>query len=536
MSPGREQLKAGELTERIDAVLLGWDASEYGRRLWDNDVTLWAEEDTPEIANRLGWLDAPSLPVHADLADEFDDVVLLGMGGSSLAPEVFAAVLDSSGPRLSVLDSTHPAAVERIWQTVDVDRTLFVVASKSGGTLETLSLFRYFWAVVGASSDTPGDQFVAITDPGSGLEQLATDRKFRAVYRADPNVGGRYSALTAFGQVPGRMIGIDVDALLASAADMAQRCGPAVPAIENPGLVFGAFLGVASQQGRDKLTIVCSESLSAFPVWLEQLVAESTGKDGVGVLPVAGEALGDPDVYGSDRVFVRYGLAGDADLAGLDEGLSATGAPVISFTLDTLSDLGAEIFRAEVATAAAASVLGIHPFDQPDVQAAKAAAQQAMAAAQEAKETAKSLEPLSGTAAQVAIRELLSEAQSPNYVAIMAYVPQTAETEDLLSSAQQLIRQRHHTATTVGFGPRFLHSTGQYHKGGANSGLFIQILDRVSAGQQAPDLLVPETDFSFGQLISAQATGDAQALVDKGRRVIRIMVDHMAEFLEWLDT
>lgn len=522
----------GSLHEGIESLLAEWDGSDFGSRIWDRDPTLWGSPDTPELADRLGWLTAHEVAVSVPSLEGINNVVLVGMGGSSLAPEVFSEVFSSTGRRLTVLDTTHPDAIESALAGMDLSSTVFVISSKSGGTVETLSLFRFFWSAVAAQSDRPGDHFIAVTDPGSGLFEMATDRGFRAVVLADPTVGGRYSALTAFGQVPGRLIGVNVDGMLRSADTMARRCGPGVAASDNPGLTLGAFMGAAALAGRDKLTVVCSESLQAFPVWLEQLVAESTGKNGRGILPVAGEVLGSSDAYGADRVFLRYALDGDHDVASIDERLDQIGAPVARIDLSDVQDLGGEIFRAEFATAAAGAALGIHPFDQPDVQAAKALANEAMSGA--ASDVV--LPPLLvGEEARHAVHAFLADARPPDYVAVMAYIERTPDAERDLSWVQSRIRDGRAVATTVGFGPRFLHSTGQYHKGGPGTGLFIQVLDAASAGQQPDRLPVPETEMTFGGLIAAQVVGDAGALVNMNRRMIRVVVDDAGEFRSWFD-
>ena len=364
----------GSLTEAVRARLSAWESVEFGKRLWDKDPTLWGDADTPELADRLGWLDLPATmpPEVASLqefADEIradtDHLVLLGMGGSSLAPEVYQATFGNADgrPELIVLDSTHPESVSAVVDLVDPTRTMFLVASKSGGTLETMSLFYFFWEIVSDQVKRPGRQFVALTDPGSSLEALAKKRKFRRVFTTPPDVGGRYSALTLFGLVPATLIGVDASALLSGAAAMADACGAGVAAGDNPGLVLGAAMGEAALAGRDKLTYVVSPSLAAFPGWVEQLIAESTGKNGRGIVPVAGEPLSGFADYGDDRLFVHVMVAGEDPMgqpAAL-EVLQAAGHPVIRIVLDEVTDVGAEFFRAEVAVAAAGSLLGIHP-------------------------------------------------------------------------------------------------------------------------------------------------------------------------------
>lgn len=519
------------LGEAVSARLAAWDHEGYGTRLWAKDRTLWSEVEVPELTDRLGWLWLPEqmepmLAGFEDFADdvksEADHIVLLGMGGSSLAPEVYQATFGNADgyPRLIVLDSTHPGAVQQVRDRVDPLRTVFVVASKSGGTLETMSFFHYFWEVVGGLTELPGQHFVALTDPGSKLEAIARQRDFRQVFATPPEVGGRYSALTSFGLVPAAMIGVDVRSVLASAGAMAAACGPEVPAAENPGLVLGAALGEAALAGRDKVTYVVSPSLAAFPGWVEQLVAESTGKDDKGIVPVAGEPLGPPDVYGADRLFVHVSVAGDDPMgqpAAL-EVLQAAGQPIIRIVLDDVTDLGAEFFRSEVAVAAAGSILGIQPFNQPDVQVAKDLAKQAMSS--EGLET-DITEVSSGDAQALssAWRNWIETVAPGDYISLHAYLPMGGAVATVLERFQADLRDRHHLAVTLGYGPRFLHSTGQLHKGGANNGLFLQIVDTPGA-----DLVVPETDFTFDRLLEGQTAGDYQALVNRNRRVLRVNV------------
>jgi len=522
------------VTERLDA----WRREDVGGRLWAKDPTLWAAPGTPEITDRLGWL---TLDTAADYLDEAQrvaqqahdegvgDVVLLGMGGSSLAPDVFQRTFGNAPgwPMLTVLDSTHPAVVRAVRERIDPARTWFLVSSKSGTTLESLSFFRYFWAEVGRVTDTPGRHFLAITHPGTPLEQLARSRGFRHVCPGQPDVGGRYSALTAFGLVPAALIGVDVARLLDRARTLAEACAFCVPEPSNPGLALGAALGELAKAGRDKVTFFTSPRLDAFPAWLEQLIAESTGKNDQGIVPVADEPPGEPGVYGDDRVFVLIDVEGYPCAAGATtvERLAALGHPVIRIRLSDVFDLGREMFRWEFATAAASVVLRLHPFDQPDVQLAKELARKAMSAAAEAG-------PSGDTAVRAdreadlrdAVRRFLGAAHPHDYVGLQAYISPTDTATRLLEDARTTVRDRLQLATTLGYGPRFLHSTGQLHKGGANNGLFLQILD-----EPAPDVPVPETEYTFGQLIRAQALGDYQALVQRGRRVLRVQLGTQAE-------
>jgi len=517
-------MQLGSYEAVVDRRLSSWDASGFSRRLWAKDPTLWFPKEQPEIVDRLGWLTlAAEMQPHVGELTRFGaearsegirHVVLLGMGGSSLAPEVFQRTFgnEEGYPSLIVLDSTHPDAVRAVEAVVDPAATMFVVSSKSGTTLETLSGFRYFWSRVSSVLDAPGRRFIAVTDPGTPLEELARARGFRAVFPAPADVGGRYSALTMFGLVPAALIGMDIGRLLAAAGEMARDCGPAVSASSNPGLRLGAAMGELALAGRDKLTFIVSSTLYAFPDWLEQLVAESTGKDGAGIVPIAGEPLAAAGDYGDDRVFVAYHLEGDPVPA--TDGLVAAGHPVITIPLTDVYALSAEMLRAEIATAAAGSVLGIHPFNQPDVQLAKTLAREAMEADEDAADPIAAVW-LGEPAFVAAVGGFLARAHDGDYIALQAYVPRSAETEDVLRRLRaRLVASG---ATTAGFGPRFLHSTGQLHKGGPNTGLFVQIVD-----QPSQDLPVPEVDYSFGKIIRAQADGDYRAMEGRGRRVLRI--------------
>jgi transaldolase / glucose-6-phosphate isomerase len=515
-------LALGELAPAVDAQLAAWEEADFGRRLWEKDPTLWSPEPfPPELADRLGWLDLattkpdPALARLADrvAAEDVRHVILLGMGGSSLAPEVLSRAIGSGPgrPALLVLDSTHPGAVRSVLNTIDPARTWFLVSSKSGTTLETLSFFHFFWDATSQVTDEPGSHFVALTDPGTPLQRMAEQRGFAAVVSTPSDVGGRYSALTPFGMLPAALIGAGADRLLASAAEMARATGPEVRVAENPALVLGAVIGVGALGGRDKLTLVVSPELEAFPVWLEQLVAESTGKEGKGIVPVAGEGLGALDVYGDDRLFVHLSL-GDGDGEQPVAALKSAGHPVVMIHLDVTTDLGAEMLRAEIAVAAAGSVLGIHPFDQPDVQLAKDLAKRAMAG-----ELPQGDMPTAAPTDDAALREWAGSIGAGDYVALQAFLAPTDELEQQLQQLRHVLRDRHRVATTLGWGPRFLHSTGQLHKGGPASVVAMQLTDTPSE-----DLEVPELGFTFGRLFAGQADGDLAALVNRNRRVIRV--------------
>jgi transaldolase/glucose-6-phosphate isomerase len=524
----------GGYGQRVVERLEQWRADDVACRLWRHDPTLWADEDTPEITNRLGWLDLPEtmqetaeeIEAFADeVAPAFNDVVVLGMGGSSLAPDVFGKVFESKDgyPDLQILDSTHPEAVGALEAELDLASTLFIVASKSGTTTETLSFFRYFWDRLSKTTDAPGDHFVATTDPGSNLVEVAGERGFRRVFEAPSDVGGRYSALTPFGLLPAALMGLDLSTLLGRAWSASEASAFCVEAPNNAGLELGATLGELAEAGRDKVTFVTSESLSAFPAWQEQLIAESTGKDDTGIVPVDGEALADPDRYGDDRVFVYFELTEDdaTDTTEAVEALADAGHPTLHFRLDDRYDLAREMYRWEMGVAAAGIVLGIHPFNQPNVEAAKRLAREAMQGDEEAGDT--QTRTISGDdegALDRAVADWLDAGDDTSYVAIQAYMAPTPDVDGALRALQRTIRDETGLATTLGYGPRFLHSTGQLHKGGPPNGLFLQLVDT-----PANEVPVPETDYTFKELIEAQATGDDQALREANRTVLRVRVD-----------
>jgi glucose-6-phosphate isomerase len=510
-----EQKFLGPLAPAVRRRLKEFDAEDVVSRIWSHDHTVWKPDPT-EITNRLGWLTLatdlrpriPGLQAFAKrvAADGFTHAVLLGMGGSSLAPEMFARTFGtaSGALELTVLDTTHPATIARVEASLDLDHTLFIVASKSGTTLETLSQFEYFSAKTGGR----GSSFIAITDPGTPLEELARARGFRHVFENPPDLGGRYSALSLFGLVPAALIGADLEDLLFSAEEMADGC-TAVPAFENPGAWLGALMGEAALAGQDKLTFVLPASVASFGDWVEQLVAESTGKEGKGIVPVPGEDIGPPDAYGEDRLFVSLG-----DYPGLAP-LRAAGHPVVTLEFGGPKTLGAEIFRFEFATAVAGHVLGINAFDQPNVEEAKQATRAILASLHEGSELE---EPDPGDAAG----ELQGVAPG-DYIAIQAYLDRTPDSAAALQLDRLALRDAHRAATTVGFGPRFLHSTGQLHKGGPPTGVFLQVTDE----SREVDLPIPGKPYTFGTLIDAQALGDLQALRARRRRVARVAFEEL---------
>jgi len=524
------------LSQPVETRLRQLDEQAVARRIQEKDASLWKSDPAAqgEIKERLGWLTVvdrmeESVPDLVRLRDQllqegFRDVVLMGMGGSSLAPEVFRTTFGTGerGLDVHVVDTTDPAAITALQESLDLARTIFIVASKSGTTTETLSHYQYF--LVETRSNT--NQFIAITDPGTPLAALA-ERIFRQVFLNPPDIGGRYSALSYFGLVPAALGGVDVAAVLDRAQMVVHACAPSVPAAENPGAWLGAVLGEAALAGRDKITIVAPTEVPRFGLWAEQLLAESTGKEGKGLIPVADEPLGTPAVYGDDRLFVRIVVEGQAEASPALDGLAAAGHPVVTLTMRDPLDLGAEFFRWEYATAVAGAVLGINAFDQPNVQEAKDITKEVLSQRRPATVgEGISWAGQSGSSLEAAIQSLLKQVKPHDYVALMAYVPPAAETDQALTAIRVAIRDQHRVATTVGYGPRFLHSTGQLHKGGPNSGVFLQIV-----GDDPVDLQIPGASYSFGQLKQAQAYGDYLALRKHGRRVLRVQVHNVGEGL-----
>jgi transaldolase / glucose-6-phosphate isomerase len=488
------------------------------RRVWTRDESLWGGPGVAEIGNRLGWLTiSDKMLEHASeltrfaeeaRADGLEHAVLLGMGGSSLGPEVIRRSYGDvpDGMRLHVLDSTDPGAVRATEQAVDLDKTLFIVSSKSGGTVETLSHMRYFYDRTGQD----GSRFCAVTDPGSSLVDLARERNFRRVFENDPDIGGRYSVLSYFGLVPAALMGVNVEGMLRQAQVAEQNCAQYGEFRGNSGAWLGCVMGELAQQGRDKLTFAVSEPISSFGLWVEQLLAESTGKEGRGILPVAGEPLGDPDVYGDDRVFVylRNEDEPDEEMDAQIEALGRAGQPTTTLSFSGgASDLGRIFFFAEFATAVAGWALGINPFDQPNVQEAK-------------DNTGRILEQGLPEEDPGSLEDLLAKASPPKYIAILGYVTPSEEYDDAVRDLRVALRERTKCTTTFGYGPRYLHSTGQYHKGGPANGLFIQLYQ-----PGTEDVEIPEAGYSFEHLKNAQALGDMQTLRSHGLEVVRVEVD-----------
>jgi glucose-6-phosphate isomerase len=515
-------INMGTHLKEMKHILSDFIQQDAVNRIWHKDHTVWKEDPT-EISNRLGWLQitdamAENIPALESFAGEvkqagFHHVVLLGMGGSSLGPEVLRITFGSAPgyPALIVLDSTTPSQVEAVTKSIEPKHTLFLVSSKSGTTIETLSLYKYFRGLLDndLGEDQAGFNFVAVTDNDTPLVKLARAKGFRKVFINPSDIGGRYSVLSYFGLVPAALIGLDIKALVHRANEMQESCAPCVDTYENPGIWLGALIGACVLHGRDKLTFIISPSVSSFGLWVEQLLAESTGKAGKGIIPIIGEPQIDPEHYGKDRVFVYLRMDGD-DNTKTDrfvEKLEISGQPVIQLTVRDQLDLGAQFFRWEMATAVAGAVLGINPFDQPDVQATKEAATQILDDIQ-TKVSIPKFEPVRN------MKKWLSRARRSDYMAIMLYMNQTAAIDNIINRFRQEVAEKFHIATTVGYGPRFLHSTGQLHKGGPDKGLFLQI-----TADWRKDLPVPGETYSLGKLTSSEAQGDYLALKARGRRV-----------------
>jgi glucose-6-phosphate isomerase len=504
--------RLGPLTEPAAAALAELADRDAVARTWSRDHTLWRDDPT-EIADRLGWLTVvPDMLARLDevtsrtaaLAAGVDHVLLAGMGGSSLFPEVVARSLPAGhpGPTLTVLDTTDPAAVARAGRDLPADRTLTIAASKSGSTLETRSHLDWAW-----DRNPDPARIAVITDPGSDLAALAADRGFAETFENPPDIGGRYSALSLFGLVPALLAGADVAGLLAGASAMSDRLRGQAAA--NPAARLAAAAAAGVRQGRDKLTLVVPEAEATFGLWLEQLLAESTGKDGTGIVPVVGEALGPPDVYGDDRLFVALG--DDTEAAALSA-LAEAGHPVVVLPFGGgFADIGAQVILWELATALAGALLGVQPFDQPDVAAAKAA-------------TATVLADGPPDIAPTALDDLLDQVGPGDYLAIQAFVDPGGPDVAAADAARLALRDRLRVATTVGLGPRFLHSTGQLHKGGPNTGVFVQVV-----GDDPEDVPVPGAGYGFSTLKHAQADGDLLTLHDRKRRAGRVRPADLTE-------
>ena len=536
-----------QISRRVETAIQEWQVKDGVARLWAGDASLWTGADEGQW---LGWLTVVDEQLRAvdrfarlsrDVrAAAFTHALMIGMGGSSLCPEVLKSIFGpvAGWPDLSVLDSTDPAQVRTALDGIDIERTLFIVASKSGTTLESRLLLDFFLekSTAHLGKTAAGRHWIAITDPGSELEATAIDRGFRAVFAGRPSIGGRFSALSDFGMIPAACMGLDTAELLRRTADMVRVSGPGTAAPRNAAIVLGIALGVAAETGRDKLTLVTSPRLKSFGAWLEQLIAESTGKTGQGVIPVDGEDLGAPDWYGDDRFFVYFRLssAPDSNQDDLVTALEEAGHPVVRIEVEDVYDIGQEFFRWELATAAAGALLGLNPFDQPDVEASKIAARTLTemcrldgSPPQESPlyETANIkvfaepravFQPIEGDLAHY-LRTHLNRIEARDYFALQAYLEMNSSCSNRLEEIRRSVGACKRVATSVGFGPRFLHSTGQAHKGGPNTGVFLQI-----TGDDARDLEVPGLGCTFGVVKAAQAAGDYSVLAERGRRILRV--------------
>ena len=537
-----------ELQAALAASLEDWKKNNKVARLWQQDASLWSNADESKW---LGWLtitneQLANLNTLKQLAGEvkkakFKHVLLLGMGGSSLCPEVLRMTFGKIAgfPELHVLDSTDPVQIKAIEKKVDLKKTLCIVSSKSGSTLEPNIFKQYFFQRVGKAvgDKVAGSRFIAVTDPGSKMQQVAEDDKFWKIFAGDPTIGGRYSALSNFGMVPAAAMGMDLGKFLRTTQEMVGACGASSAADTNPGVLLGNILGVAANHGRDKITIITSPGISDLGAWLEQLIAESTGKIGKGIIPVDREKLAKPSVYGSDRIFAYLRLANkpnkaqDAAVAAIEK----AGHPVVRITLPNVYALGQEFFRWEIATAVAGSIIGINAFNQPDVEASKIETKKLTSQyeatgslppespffiAKDAKLFAddKNSAALSGgKSLNEIVKTHLSRIGAGDYFALLGYIPMNAQNEKALQTIRVSVRDAKKVATCLGFGPRFLHSTGQAYKGGPNSGVFLQI-----TCDDASDLAVPGQKYTFGVVKAAQARGDFAVLAERGRRALRV--------------
>jgi transaldolase/glucose-6-phosphate isomerase len=519
----RQWHSLGRLQPAVDAELAKLQKDDAPRRLWAKDSTLWSADPNKrqEIRDRLGWLDVAEKMLEKsgelrELATHgrvFSDVVLLGMGGSSLCPDVLRNTFGTvkGRPRLHVLDTTDPATILGVRSKIRIADTLFIVASKSGETTETLSHFAYFWE----QTKGKGKQFAAITDPGTSLEKLARDHNFRWIFPNPPDIGGRYSALSYFGLVPGSLIGVDVQELLERAVEMEHSCADSVPAEGNPGLWLGGVMGRLATQGRNKVTLIASPKVATFGYWVEQLIAESTGKEGKGIVPIEGEPIGKPAVYGDDRLFVYIRMDADPPNRSV-QALVKAGHPVVTLTLRDKLDLGGEFLRWEIATAIAGSILGIDAFNQPNVQESKDNTKKVLATYR-SRGKLPAVDTVAASKAKPGIASLLKQAKRGAYFAIMAYTARTPQSEASIAAIRTAVRDKTKIATTAGYGPRFLHSTGQLHKGGPKTGLFLQVVQ-----EDVRDVPVPGQPFTFSVLKQSQAIGDMQSLTSRRLPVLRV--------------
>jgi len=518
-------LNMPSLINKMKKTLRDFEEKDIVNRIWHFDHTVWKSE-SEEIIDRLGWLNIIDFMLDKvgelqEFAEEiknshFHHIVLLGMGGSSLGPEVLNRIFGSAPgfPKLITLDSTHPAAILALDQTIEHRHTLFLVSSKSGTTMETLSLYQHYYSRVAAETGEAqaGGNFIAITDQDTPLHRLAEKKRFRRIFINPANLGGRYSVLSYVGMVPAVLIGIDIRHLLTTASKMQESCAPCVDIFENPGVWLGTLLGLAALRKHDKLTFVFSPAINNFGLWVEQLLAESTGKERKGIIPIVNEPRGKMDWYGWDRIFVYLRLKGDDNRTtdSFIEKVEVSGFPVIQFEIGDQIDLGAEFFRWEMATAISGIILGINPFDQPDVESTKKAAREALSILRSRGRlpAVKTGNPFS----------LLSRCRAGDYLALMLFLKPSTALDGAISRLRRCVLEKCHIATTSGYGPAFLHSTGQLHKGGPPSGLFLQVTDGIKR-----DVPIPGQNTTFGALTEAEAIGDYQTLKSKRRRIVRFV-------------
>jgi transaldolase / glucose-6-phosphate isomerase len=537
-----------KLAGDVNASLEDWKKSGKLKRLWQKDASLWTGADEDKW---LGWLDITEKQIEdldklKDIAADikqasFKNALLLGMGGSSLCPEVLRKTFGKAAgyPDLQVLDSTDPAQIKSIEESVDLASTICIVSSKSGSTLEPNIYKQYFFDRVKAKvgEKEVGNRFLAITDPGSKMQRVAEKDKFRKIFMGVPSIGGRYSALSNFGMVPAAVMGIDVLKFLKNTQKMVEACGPETDAVANPGVILGTILGMAANEGRDKITIITSPGIFDLGAWLEQLLAESTGKSGKGIIPVDREALAKPDTYGSDRVFAYLRLESDPDKEQSAEvdALAKAGNPVVRIVVPDIYDLGQEFFRWEIATAVAGVLIGINAFNQPDVEASKLETRKLTTEYESSGKLPPESPFFTGDGAKLYadvknaaelkgggtltgfLKKHLSRIGSGDYFAVLGYITMNEAHEEALEAIRLAVRDNKKVATVLGFGPRFLHSTGQAYKGGPNSGVFLQI-----TCDDAVDILVPGQKYTFGVVKAAQARGDFAVLAERGRRALRV--------------
>jgi transaldolase/glucose-6-phosphate isomerase len=540
------QLGDKALDDAVAAASERWRAKGLVRKLWSGDKSVWTSGDEDHWVGWLSLVDRAFEQLdtlnafQAEVsAGGYSDVVLLGMGGSSLGPEVLAETYGhrSGFPRLHIVDSTDPAQLRSVTDAIDLDHSLFIVSSKSGSTLEPNIFKAYFFDLVKKRDPNPGRRFVAVTDPGSSMEKVAHDDGFAHVFHGDPAVGGRFSVLSMFGLVPAAAVGIDLESFLSKTREMVRSCGPDVPPALNPGVQLGIVLGILATHGRDKVTFIASPGISDIGAWLEQLMAESTGKQGRGIVPIDGEPLGAPDVYGSDRLFVYLELADAPDFQQREQvrALEDAKQPVVRITVPDKMHLGQEFFRFEIAVAVAGALIGINPFDQPDVEASKIATRKLMDEVEKGGQLPSEKPFFEADGIQLyadgknqdvlgphkslegVLRAQFARINPGDYVALLAYLQRDEKTISALRTMRAAIRDARHVATAVGFGPRFLHSTGQAYKGGPNSGVFLQI-----TCHDTQDLAVPGYRYGFSTVKAAQARGDLQVLNDRERRALRV--------------